>query len=331
MFSLFYSKISQVLSFKLDYYGETFFTLLNPMTTYQQRFALVLEYIDKNLENPINIARLSKIACFSPFHFHRQFSAYIGQPIHQFIQQSRLEKAAFQLVYRQQLTIGEIAEKAAFANSESFSRAFKQVFNQAPSQYRKSPVLKPWLAKDNNQLKQVPKDKQQKAIEDMHNNLTTTNNINSISIVDFPETKLAVYSHIGSPHNIMESVQHFIAWRKEHHTPPHQSKTFNLVYSDPNQTHQDDYRFDICAQTKNDIQENELGVFNLTIPAGRCAKYRHIGSDRFLAKSFNLLYGEWLPQTNEELRDFPCILERVKMFPDVPESETIIDIYLPLL
>ncbi|MDO6446808.1 GyrI-like domain-containing protein [Colwellia sp. 1_MG-2023] len=301
------------------------------MTSYQQRFATVLEYIDKNLEKPINLAQLSHIACFSAYHFHRQFSAYIGQPLHQYIQQSRLEKAALQLVYRQHLSIGEIAEKATFSNSESFSRAFKQMFHQTPSQYRKSPKIKPWLSIVNNLGDQDKQQKQKKVTELMYNNSVINNDINSISIVNFPQTDLAVYSHIGSPNNIMASVQHFISWRKAHHTPPNQSKTFNLIYSDPSQSNEGDYRFDICAQTKKKIEENTFGVFNLTIPAGRCAKYRHIGSDRFLAKSFDILYGEWLPQSGEQLRDFPCILERVKMFPDVAESETIIDIYLPLL
>ncbi|MDT0604819.1 AraC family transcriptional regulator [Thalassotalea castellviae] len=304
------------------------------MANYQQRFALVLEYIDKNLEDQINIDQLSKMACFSHFHFHRQFSAYIGQPVHQFIQQSRLNKAAFQLVYRQQLTVGEIAEKAAFSNSESFSRAFKQMFNQTPSQYRKKPALQPWLENDHGNLLntlQNKKAQQRKARENMYNHATSTRNDNSISIVNFPHTTLAVYSHVGSPSKIMASVQHFIAWRKAYHTPPSHSKTYNLVYNDPSHTLDDDFRFDICAQTEKPIDKNEYGVFNLTIPAGRCAKYRHIGSDRFLAKSFDLLYGQWLPQSGEHLRDFPCILERVKMFPDVAESETIIDIYLPLL
>ncbi|MDG1750678.1 MAG: GyrI-like domain-containing protein, partial [Thalassotalea sp.] len=94
---------------------------------------------------------------------------------------------------------------------------------------------------------------------------------------------------------------------------------------------EDEFRFDIGAQTKADVEENEFYVVNQLIPAGRCAKYRHIGSDQFLNKSFNLLYGEWLPQSGETLRDFPCILERIKMFPEVAESEAIIDIYLPLI
>lgn len=312
---------------------------MNRATTkdnYHQRFEKVLLYIDQNLESEISIKTLSDLAFFSPFHFNRQFSSYIGQPLHQYIQMNRLHKAALQLIYRQHLSIGEIASKAAFANSESFSRAFKQLFQQSPSQYRKSPKIKPCFekqsinSKSNNNSKLKSNSKLAKVRENMFDNTPTKNEIETISIVDFPETKLAVYQHIGSPNKIMASVQHFIEWRKTHHTPPNQSKIYNLVYSDPNLTSDDDFQFDIGAQTDKDIGENTYDVVNKTIPTGRYAKYRHIGSDQFFNKSFNLLYGEWLPQSGETLRDFPCILERIKSFPDVPESETVIDIYLPL-
>jgi AraC family transcriptional regulator len=303
------------------------------MKDYQQRFENILNYIDKNLENEICIKTLSDLAYFSPFHFHRQFSAFIGQPLKQYIQMKRLHKAAFQLVYRQHLSIGEIASIAAFANSESLSRAFKQMFHQSPSHYRKSPQIKPWSVANKTLCKPnlATNVKQDKMRERMFDNSTLTNDIKSISVVDFPETKLAVYQHFGSPNKIMASVQHFIEWRKAHHTPPNQSKTYNLVYSDPSQTSENEFRFDIGAQITNEIEINEFGVVNQLIPPGRCAKYRHIGPDQFLNKSFNFLYGEWLPQSGETLRNFPCILERVKMFPEVPESEAIIDIYLPVI
>lgn len=306
---------------------------------YQQRFEKVLHYIDQNLENDIRIKTLSNLACFSPFHFHRQFSAYIGQPLHQYIQINRLHKAAFQLIYRQHLSIGDIASIASFSNGESFSRAFKELLLQSPSQYRKSPKISPWLVEqqtnikinDNSESKLKSNLKLTKVRENMFDNSPTKNSLSTISIVDFPETKIALYQHIGSPHKIMASVQHFIEWRKAHHTPPSQSKTYNLVYGEPNQINEDEFRFDIGAQVNVSIEKNEFNVVNKLIPAGRCAKYRHIGSDKFLNKSFNLLYGKWLPQSGEMLRNFPCILERIKMFPDVPETEAVIDIYLPLV
>jgi AraC family transcriptional regulator len=42
------------------------------------------------------------------------------------------------------------------------------------------------------------------------------------------------------------------------------------------------------------------------------------------------LYLEWLPQSEEELRDFTLYFQRVSFFPDVPEHEAITDVFLPL-
>ncbi|MCO4797795.1 MAG: AraC family transcriptional regulator [Colwelliaceae bacterium] len=294
------------------------------MHYYHQRFKSIIEYIDKNLEQPISIRTLSEISCFSEYHFHRQFSAYLGQPIKKYIQLKRLNKAAYQLIFRQHLSISEISFQATYENSESFSRAFKKAFGQSPSDYKKCPQSKPW------QDVQTETRKLKERQEHMLKNENQSNEFNAISIVKFPETKLAVYQHQGPANQIMSSVQHFIKWRKLNNLPPSKSKTYNLIYSDPSNTPEDEFKFDICAQVKHDIEDNEFDVINKTIPEGRCAKYRHIGSDRFLDESMNFLYGTWLPESGETLRDYPCILERVKMYPDVAESEAIIDIYLPI-
>jgi AraC family transcriptional regulator len=37
-----------------------------------------------------------------------------------------------------------------------------------------------------------------------------------------------------------------------------------------------------------------------------------------------------LPQSDEELRDFPLFFQRVSFFPDVAESEAVTDVFLPL-
>jgi AraC family transcriptional regulator len=44
----------------------------------------------------------------------------------------------------------------------------------------------------------------------------------------------------------------------------------------------------------------------------------------------NRLYREWLPASGEEPRDFPPFLQRVTLFPQVPEHEAIVDVFVPL-
>ena len=112
--------------------------------------------------------------------------------------------------------------------------------------------------------------------------------------------------------------------------PPSRSATFNIVYNDPDETPPEEFRFQMCAATDAAIEPNEAGVLPMTIPAGRCAQLRHLGSDDHLGRSIRHLYANWLPASGEELRDFPLFMQRVKFFPDVPDSEAVTDIYLPL-
>ena len=149
-----------------------------------------------------------------------------------------------------------------------------------------------------------------------------------IHVVDFPETRVAVLEHRGDPNRIGDSIRSFIAWRKQHHLHPNRHATFNIFYDDPYQVATEDYRLDLCVAVDRDIVGD--GIIDKIIPAGRCAVLRHVGSDDHLHASIAYLYSEWLPQSGEEPRDFPLFVQRVTFFPDVPEHEAVVDIFLPL-
>ena len=152
----------------------------------------------------------------------------------------------------------------------------------------------------------------------------------SVQIVDFPETKMAVLEHHGDPKTIGESVQRFIEFRKQNHLHPSNHATFNIAYNSPTETAPEDFRIDLCVATDEPITDKEYGIGNKTIPGGRCAVLRHVGSDEMLGESIRKLCAEWFPQSGESRRDFPLYLQRVKFPPEVPENESIIDVFLPL-
>lgn len=289
------------------------------MTNYQQRFDSLLTYIEEHLDLQLTVEHLSEIACFSPFHFHRLFSSYLGKPLKLYIQERRLYRAAYQLSFRQQLTISEIAYQCAFNNSESFSRAFKKAYLQSPREYRKAPKIKPWLDKKLTEYIQGPNNMNHKE-----------RSLSDVTITEFESKQVATLRHHGCPSGIMNTVQQFITWRKNHHLPPSKSATYNVIYSDPTQTAPDEFIFDICTPFNGDLAENEQGVFLQTISGGTYAQCLHIGSDKLLEQSFNWLYGQWLPQSGKSLRDRPTIIQRLKMFPDVPEHQSELMIYLPI-
>lgn len=289
----------------------------NAGRNYSQRFQRVLDYIDAHLDENPDAETLSRLAHFSRFHFHRQFSAYFGIGVGRYVQLLRLRRAGYRLAFRDS-RITDIALEAGFERPESFSRAFRKVFGQSPAGFRKAPEWDPWQQIINSlyrQEKQLMKTGQENG---------------DVRIVDFPETPVAVLEHRGDPERINETLRAFIAWRKRFGPSPESSRTYNLVHDDPSTTPADEYRFGVCASIEGDVEENEYGVTRQVIPAGRCAVLRHCGSDRNIGESVHRLYAGWLPASGEETRDFPVFFHRVTLFPDVDEREMITDIYLPL-
>lgn len=286
--------------------------------TYHFRFRKVLEYIDSHLDDDLSVGRLSNVAAFSKYHFHRQFSELFGISVYKYIQLSRLKRASYQLAFRDRMQIIDISLASGYENHESFSRAFKKSIGQTPSEFRERPQWNPW------HLTYQP-------LSDLRiKHMKPQNQPANVKLITFKDTKVAALEHRGDPSLIGNSVRKFIEWRKQNNLLPHVSDTFNILYDNLSETSPENYRFDICASTERDVADNPFGVVEKTIPGGKCAVLRHIGDDANLGESITYLYSKWLPLSTEEPRDFPLFLQRVIFFPDVPEHEAITDVFLPL-
>jgi len=243
-----------------------------PQRAYAERFSRVLDFIESHLDEPLSVDRLSRVAHFSKFHFHRQFSHYVGVTPNRYVQLARLRRASYQLAFNALEPITDIALQAGFEHSESFSRAFRGVFGQSPRAFRKQPHWAAWRA----QL-QVVSSGELKTMQ--------------VRIVKVDPVTVAVLEHRGAPALIDDSVQRFIAWRRESGlSPVASSQTYGIAYDDPTTTAADDFRFDICGAVAAPVPANRHGVMTKTIPGGRCAVVRHKGSPDDISGSVYHLY-----------------------------------------
>jgi AraC-like DNA-binding protein len=48
------------------------------LQNYRARMQRVLDYIDRHLDGDLDLETVSRVAAFSKFHFHRQFTATFG-------------------------------------------------------------------------------------------------------------------------------------------------------------------------------------------------------------------------------------------------------------
>ena len=106
---------------------------------YTKRFNAVLAYIDANLEGDLSVKTLSRVANFSAFHFHRQFTAFVGVPVSRYVQLMRLRRAAHRLAALADHSVLDAALDAGFESPEAFSRAFRRAIGMTPSAFRKEP------------------------------------------------------------------------------------------------------------------------------------------------------------------------------------------------
>ena len=286
---------------------------------YMTRMRKVCDYVYQHIDEPMGDETLSQVAHFSRFHFHRQFSAMFGISTTVFIMKVRLKRAAYQLVFQPEKSITDIALDASFDYLESFSRAFKRHFTQSPSQFRKAPQWPDWYEQFDNQIGLKMKQTDQNTLLD------------EIKIKTLETILVAAKSHIGSPSLLNDTINQFIHWRKNtDHSPIKTSRTFGIVHNDPNNTPEEQFRFDVCGEVQQMVGQNPFGIVDKSIEGGRYACLRHIGPHYLMDDKIYFIFGQWLPQSGEELRDQPMFFEYKNVFPEVAEHELITDIYIPL-
>jgi AraC family transcriptional regulator len=58
--------------------------LSSSVNTYTERIYQAVDYISDHLSDEITLNKLAEVACFSPFHFHRIFTAITGETPREF-------------------------------------------------------------------------------------------------------------------------------------------------------------------------------------------------------------------------------------------------------
>src|SRR5215216_6874321 len=97
--------------------------------------AEVMQYIRAHITEPLNRERLAAVAGFSVPHFHRVFTAHVGESAASYVRCLRLERAGRKLRMGA-VDITEVALAAGYDTHAAFSKAFKQQFGLSPREFR---------------------------------------------------------------------------------------------------------------------------------------------------------------------------------------------------
>lgn len=276
---------------------------------YHKAINKVVDFINAHLNESVDLKKIAEIAHVSEYHFHRIFKAYIGESVGSYISRLRLENAAQKLQTTNQ-TLTEIAEKTGYQSQYSLSKAFKKHFGVTPSAFRN---IQSYFSS------QIAKPKHEPI--ELHP-----------QIVEITKKHL-VYIRIIAKYG--DELDYDTAWRKlwkyakQNELVNENNEFIGLAFDDPNITKNEQCRFYACISTNKEIKPvGEFGIY--TIDAGKFAVFTLKGSYSGLSRLYHSIYFDWLPNSNEKIRN-GIPFEKYLNNPDkVLETELQTEVWLPI-
>ena len=94
-------------------------------------------YMEAHLDEPLTIPALSRRACLSATTFKEGFRRLYGLPVHTWLRQRRMERAA-ELLRSSPLSVLGVAQSVGYGSASQFTAAFRRQYGVTPAVYRKN-------------------------------------------------------------------------------------------------------------------------------------------------------------------------------------------------
>jgi AraC family transcriptional regulator len=274
--------------------------------SYHDRFNRVLDYVYAHLEDDVSIDRLAEIACLSPYHWSRIYSAMYGETIAATIRRLRLQRAADRLA-NTDLEISTIAARAGYSSTDTFGRAFTNMFSAAPAAYRN---------------------------KGSHAAFKAANEVGDatgfpVVIERVPERRCAGIDHIGSYMEIDHAMRRLFTELSACHALPAQPAMVGVFFDDPDLRPTKELRSRACLAVANSVTI-DAPLVETVLRGGQYAKLSYTGPYAAMRDAYRWLLGMWLPASGY-IPDCAPIFEAYLNDPrEVPQNELRTDIHLPL-
>jgi AraC family transcriptional regulator len=266
-------------------------------------------YIADHLDEPLALERLAAVACFSPFHFHRIYSAITGETVADTVRRGRLQRATAQLIGSDQ-PLATIARTAGYGSTAAFARAFAAAHGLPPGAFRKG--------------RRWPAHAGAGPIEGG----CVVNHVVSIDIL--PARRLLALRHVGSYDGLDGAFTRLSAWVGARGLLGPQSQAFAVFLNDCFDAPADSLLTDVALSVPPDMAgEGDFRMIDL--PGGRHAVLHHQGPYAEIGAAWRWLYGDWLPRSGEEIADRPAFDTYLNDPRSLPPAQWRTDLCLPLV
>lgn len=285
---------------------------------YEQRINKVLNAVSKDPAHAFSLEELGAIACLSPFHLHRVFSAMTGETPGACLRRLRLETAANMLRYSPGQTVTAIAHACGFSSSQNFARIFREWMGETPSRFRaacgrgdppvplaqnrKQPIARAYL------LEYVA-DVAGKAVRVtmLPNAAVLAKGVAmKVEIKNLPGYRLAYVRQIG-PYGpaLQQAWTQVTEWAGKNGLLGPQAAALGISWDNPELTPPERCRYDACVVLPEDFQADEQalarhGIGMQGLDPGQYACYRRPTRMNEYFQAWSELLGVWLPQSGYE-------------------------------
>lgn len=321
---------------------------LNQRQEYIQRINRVLDYIDANLHKSLSLKELAEVACFSPFHFHRIFSAFFQEPLNQYIWRIRLERAAEKLINNPKKSVTEIALDLGFSDSAIFARKFKSWSGMSAKEWRAGGYQNHSKIRQNESNNHQPLSNNGKAFEVSSSYLVNSSQSQTwriqmktqspltadVQVRHLDEMTVAYVRHVGpyqqNPDLFEMLFEKLCKWAGPRDLIKFPDTKFMAVYHDnPEITEDEKLRLSICMTVPGDTEvDGEVG--RMIIPGGKYAIAKfELASDQY-ADAWNAVYGGWLPESGYQPADGVCFELYLNDPKEHPEGKAVVEICVPV-
>ncbi len=291
-------------------------------TEYIKRITDVLDFIEQNLDADLSLEKLSKKACYSSFHFHRVFSAVVGENLNQFVTRKRVERIASILLVYTDKSIKELAYTYGFNSESSFSRTFKQFYGVTPTMFK---------SKGKNALSKIGIDPF--SLEEYICSIDETQkwlHMNAqIEVKQLPEMNLLGIMQIGEFEKMGSLFEKLMKWGTQKGIlNPFGFKAITIYHDNPNVTQLEKSRFSACI-TVDQETEGEGEIRTLKISKGKYAVGHFEIDATDIPKAWQSML-VWVMENDYRFRDGDFFEAYLNDHTTHPEQKFILEISIPI-
>jgi AraC family transcriptional regulator len=303
-----------------------------------------MDHVERNLDRPLTLEELAGVACFSPFHFHRLFTALTGETLHQFILRVRVERAANQLRQNPGKSITAIALDCGFGSSAAFARAFRAAFGTTASGWRagsskirqskgKAGQESAGPARYDPPVGVMVTPDESDGREKMPSRTLPVKEAQSVRIETIDAMPVAYVRHVGPYAGDAKLFERLFGtlcqWVGARGLFGPTTKLLTIYHDNPEVTSPDKLRISVCATVPAGTRaEGDVGT--MTVDGGKYAVAKYELDPSEYGAAWNWLMGVWLPSSGFQPDDRHCFELTLNNPKEHPAGKHIVEIWEPV-